>query len=93
MRKLLFLTLLLTACPTTVPPIPIPPDPIFDDENVCVTASKTIDKVCPKLSFTPAGKPFDQFCREKMQQGVPMNPSCIVNASSCEEANRCLGSH
>jgi len=93
MKKPLFLALILFGCGPVPPPPPAPPDPILDNIEACTDASKNIDKVCPKLSTTPAGKPFDQFCREKMEQGVPMNPTCIIKASSCDGANACIGSY
>jgi len=94
-KYLLPVVLLLVNCQTLpTPPSPEPPpEPIPEDTSTCVAAGRNIAKICPELATTPGGKSFEQFCKDKVQQNIPMNPSCIAKAHNCQEANTCIGSN
>jgi hypothetical protein len=95
MKHILFmLAIALTDCSQAPTPVPNPPpEPVPADVDYCVSAGQNVEKVCPKLAKTPAGKSFEQFCKDKVKQDLPMNPKCVMTAHNCDEINVCTGSN
>jgi hypothetical protein len=96
MRLLILLVwsiLLLSGCPGTVQP---KPTPIPVDTNWCGRAQVSLhDKECRDrrgdlMWRNRLGEEFKETCERAQREGVIfLNPRCVAEAKSCEEANKC----
>lgn len=94
--KLLLLTLSLAAlagCPPSVEPKPAP---IPKDTALCGDAEANLERLqCKDLRGDPMwvnrnGERFKDTCEEAQEEGrVALNPGCVSDAKTCEEAKRC----
>lgn len=80
MKKIIIIALFLMACnENKTPPRPTP---IVKDTEFCELAGKNLqeqDCIDNANKFTPAGKSFCQFCKDKHSEGVYLNPQCLAN--------------
>jgi hypothetical protein len=87
MLRFVPLLLLAVSCGPT-PERPFTPVP--SNTELCGAAQTNLEKVCPKLAKTPAGKPFGVYCREaQTNNSISLNPKCLTTAANCDEADRC----
>ncbi len=94
MRKMwLLMALLLVGCPT--PPDPTPP---VVDTDLCGEAGKNLEELqCRDREGNPMWvnlgderELFVDTCKIAQEAGgIFLNPKCISEASSCEEAKKC----
>lgn len=91
---LLLLAGLLVACPPE-PNVP-DPTPIPEDTEYCTAAEKRLGELgCKDRNGDPMwvnkkGERFGETCRIAQEEGrVFVNPKCIHDAKSCEEALEC----
>ena len=90
----LFLPLALAGCP---PPVePTGPTPTPRDTDACEDAGKNLEKLqCLDRHGDPMwvnkhGEPFSETCRTLQEEGnIYINPTCIRDAKTCEEAKAC----
>ena len=93
MRQLaLAALLLLSGCPSS--PRPSPEKPVEGDS--CAAAEARLEKLdCRDPRGDPMwvnrrGERFAETCRTAYEQGgVFLDPECIAEAASCQEANAC----
>lgn len=104
MKRIIFCAVLFclnTGCPQ--PPVGPHPTPVVTDTNMCVPAEEHLQELCKadpvKNSYcckvaapTKKGKTFTQFCIEKQNQGVFLNPRCLASVTSCDKINACTQS-
>lgn len=70
-------------------PIPAPAN-----NEACATAEANLKVVCPEVAApTKKGKTFTQWCVETQDNGINLNPTCLVTAKSCSEADACLNDY
>lgn len=95
MKKLLILLIpvLLTGCP---PPEPEGPTPVVRDTDVCEEAGTNLEKLqCYDRHGDPMwvnkhGEKFEETCRIAQEEGrIFLDPQCIADAKTCEEAKSC----
>lgn len=89
----LLLFALLVGCHPPVVPNP-PPDPA--DTDSCGAAEDRLEELqCFDSSGDPMwvnriGEPFQETCRKAQEEAlIFVNPRCVVEALTCNEANRC----
>ena len=80
------------------------PNPsVIDDTDKCVDADQHLAQLCAvdseKNSYccatespTKKGKTFTQFCIEKQNEGVWLNPTCLSTITSCDQIDVCTKS-
>jgi hypothetical protein len=92
MRQLALAALLLLGCSSTPKPSPATPP----DGDWCAAAEARLEKLdCRDPRGDPMwvnrrGERFADTCRTAYEQGgVFLNPQCIAEAASCQEANAC----
>lgn len=101
MRKYIFLLLFLTCCSSDK--IPASPPSLETNYQLCELAQEhlysmcTADDIrnsycCEIVKPTKKGKSYSQFCREKMFQGVDLNPQCVAEVTACGQIDFCTGS-
>lgn len=103
MKNLIFCSFLfiLIGCPQN--PVTPKPTPIVVDTEMCDTADKHLAQLCladsEKNKYccmigspTKKGKTYTQFCIEKQNQGVWLNPRCVSQITSCEQIDNCTNS-
>ena len=84
-------------------PVPPRPTPIPTDTNMCESAQQHLDQMCKAdpsgnayccavVASTKKGKTFTQFCQDKQNDGVALNPKCLSEVKSCGEIDSCTGS-
>lgn len=92
-RVLLVIAFFVFVSCAGAPPSPKPPepsDPQDPDHSIACKAAEThlleLDKTepCPEAHL-PSGKPFAQFCVEKIKGGIRLSPKCIASVKSCKE--------
>lgn len=97
----ILLSFVLIACAGV--PIAPHPTPVVTDTAMCVDAQTHLEQLCQADSSknaycckvvapTKKGKSFTQFCIEKQNQGVFLNPRCVSKVNSCGEIDRCTQS-
>jgi len=91
MKYVIVLLLFVTGC-TLVPG----PGPKPDDTNMCGQAGLNLEKLkCldsrgGKMWINSKGVPFEKTCQRAQDiGGAALDPVCIANAKTCEEANVC----
>lgn len=90
------LALVITGCPP-VPELHHPgPTPDVVDTDECEAAEKRLEELeCKDRRGDPMwvnkrGERFQETCRIAQDEGtIFLNPKCIANAKTCEEANTC----
>ena len=87
------LALALAGCPKTYHPGPTPD---VRDTDQCEAAEEKLEELeCKDRRGDPMwvnrkGEPFQETCRIAQEEGtIFLNPKCIANAKTCEEANDC----
>ena len=96
------LAILAPACPPSNPPTPHT-TPVVKDTAMCSDADVHITQLCNAdhiknkyccdvVAPTKKGKSFTQFCTEKQNEGLFLNPSCLAQVTSCEQINVCTNS-
>lgn len=90
---ILLITIFLAGCPTQVVPEPPPPP---EDTDWCGRAEERLEELqCHDLAGNPmwvnlSGEQFKSTCERAQEQGrIFLNPKCIANVATCEEANKC----
>lgn len=98
MKKLIGLVLLLAlaGCPPVLDPHHPGPTPDVVDTDQCESAEKKLEELeCKDRRGDPMwvnkkGERFQETCRRAQEEGtIFLNPKCIANAKTCEEANVC----
>lgn len=100
---LLLSTMFQNCLPSTTDPVPPRPTPIPIDTNMCQSAEQHLqqlcdaDKVnnsycCAVAAPTKKGKTFTQFCEQKQNDGVFLNPKCLSEVKTCNDIDSCTGS-
>ena len=101
---LLSMTMLHDCKPTIgSDPVPPRPTPIPTDTNMCANAEQHLDQLCKAdpsgnsyccavVAPTKKGKTFTQFCQDKQNDGVALNPKCLSEVKTCGEIDSCTGS-
>ena len=89
---LVIIALAVAGCP---PPEP-KPAPIPEDTDWCEAAEQTLERLqCKDMRGDPMwvnknGERFKQTCETAQEDGrVFLNPKCVGEAASCEEAKKC----
>jgi len=104
MKNFLLLSILIlsvASCPK--PPVAAHPTPVVTDTAMCVEADQHLAALCnadpSKNAYccivdakTKKGKTYTQFCIEKQNQGIFLNPKCISQIKDCGEINNCTQS-
>jgi hypothetical protein len=92
-RFAVVVALALAGCPEPVVPKPAP---IPEDTDWCGAAEQRLEELqCKDMRGDPMwvnknGERFKQTCETAQEEGrVALNPRCIAEAPSCEEAKRC----
>lgn len=96
-----FAILINVGCPRN--PVSPHPTPVVTDTNMCVevethltqmcNANPTKNAYCCQVSApTKKGKSYTQFCIEKQNQGVFLNPKCVSQVTSCDQIDQCTQS-
>jgi len=102
---LFFITLsviFIVGCPP--PPVAPHPTPEVKDTFLCIDADEHLNQMChlnPTKneyccqvgSRTKKGKTYTQFCIEKHNQGIFLNPGCISQVTSCDQIDACTQSN
>lgn len=94
MKYLILAILTLSACNLSQPIVE--PESITKDVQYCQPAEMNlkelgcIDKYTP---YTKKGKSFSQFCIDKQNSGIFLNPKCLSNIRYCYEQDACTGSN
>lgn len=99
---LLIMALLLSGCPkkpqvpVAPPPPPPGPTPIVRDTDKCQQAhDNLVELQCMNPNNTPMwenadGEPFVETCRRLQDHaGIFVNPQCVADAATCQEADIC----
>lgn len=94
-----------SGCPaqTNEPPTPPTPTPIVTDTDQCAPAEQHLHDLCSAdpgknnyccrvVAPTKKGKSYTQFCQEKQNEGVFLNPKCIESVTSCDQIDACTHS-
>ena len=100
---LLSITMFQNCTPSTTDPVPPRPTPIPTDTNLCQTAEQHLQQMCNAnqeenayccaiVAPTKKGKTFTQFCEQKQNDGVSLNPKCLSEVKTCGEVDSCTGS-
>jgi hypothetical protein len=85
-----YLLILICAGCAAAEPLSRPHTPVPTDTELCGAAQTNLEKVCPRLAKTPAGKPYGTYCREAQTQNfIALNPKCASTAKNCQEADAC----
>lgn len=108
MKKLIFPTLFAITLLTVIvgcPPAPVPPHPtpVVTDTFLCPDADTHMAALCQADpvknayccqvdALTKKGKNYTQFCIEKQNQGIFLNPRCVSQVTSCEQIDVCTQS-
>lgn len=98
---LLIVAAVLTGCPHNPqppkPPRPQPgPTPVVTDTDRCQDAHNNLVALqCKRSDGEPMwmnadGEPFSETCRRLQEKGgIFVDPICIAESTSCQEANAC----
>lgn len=103
----LFLIVLVPACPNPDnlnPPQPPKPTPVPTGSEYCKLADMHLYDMCQADSNknkyccevgakTKKGKTYTEFCIEKQNQGVFLNPKCLSTITSCNQIDACTNSN
>lgn len=100
MKKILSLTFvgfLIASCQPTKTPLPNIPDVEFCEpaeqhlKALCDEAAQNdqYQYCCELIRPTKKGKTYSTFCKEKMAQGVNINPKCISVVKDCSLVEDC----
>jgi hypothetical protein len=84
-------------------PVPPRPTPIPADTDKCQAAEDHLTQMCNAnketngyccavVAPTKKGKSFTQFCQDKQNTGIALNPKCLSEIKSCGEIDSCTGS-
>lgn len=103
MKKFIFMSILFCLAIGCSQPVPPHPTPVVVDTAVCIEADQHLQQLCnadpTKNAYccevsapTKKGKSFTQFCIEKQNQGVFLNPRCLSQVSSCDKIDACTQS-
>jgi hypothetical protein len=68
------------------PPIAIEPE---DTHNCAAACTKLQELGCPEGDPLPDGTTCTKFCEDTQQSGHPLNPTCVMGMSSCDELPGC----
>jgi len=81
---LIILFLLVVSCQ---PAERRPVGPVYEpvDTAACHDAEANLKKLNCREATLPSGKPFNQFCFEKMVAGIPLAPRCLSKITSCDQ--------
>ncbi len=98
--------LLIIGCPQDNPqPKPTPrPTPKPTDSVLCKDAQATLESLCQAdpikniyccqvCSKTKRGKTYTEFCEEKQEQGLSLNPKCVSQITACDQIDACTNSN
>ncbi len=86
MKKIFALVLFCFACDDKK--TPPRPTPVVKDTEYCEPAGRNLQKqkcINDSKKFTPAGKSFEQFCKDKHSEGIYLNPQCLANISADDQ--------
>lgn len=100
--SVIFSTALVINCGSTT--VQSHPTPVVTDTAMCVTADQHLASLCSADSsknaycclvdaLTKKGKNYTQFCIEKQNEGVFLNPRCISQVTSCDQIDACTQSN
>ena len=91
MKKLIFCLLILIGCRPDVLDVPD-----VKDTDKCMAAEvklermRCFDSLGDPMWVNRLGERFGETCRLAQEEGgVFLNPGCVVESDSCEEANLC----
>ena len=68
------------------------PVPVVKDSEFCQQAEvhlKELKCISSTQPYTKKGKSFTQFCQEKQDQGISIEPKCLSNITSCDQMDVC----
>lgn len=95
----------LNTCNTTNGEAPTPPrpTPIVTDTSLCSSAEQHLQQMCDAdksannycclvVAPTKKGKSYAQFCQDKQNEGVFLNPKCVSTVTSCDQIDACTNS-
>lgn len=82
---------------------PPTPTPVVTDTDQCNAAEQHLNTLCKAdpvknnyccqvVAPTKKGKSYTQFCQEKQNQGVFLNPKCVSSVLSCDQIDPCTNS-
>ena len=69
--------------------------PVVKDSDKCSVAEthlKDLNCIPKDQPYTKKGKTFTQFCQDKQEQGVFLNPACLATITSCDQMDCCTQS-
>lgn len=83
---------------------PPKPTPVVVDTDLCQTAEAHLKSLCDSnptnnlyccqvVTPTKKGKSYAEFCREKQEQGLFLNPKCVSEVISCDQVDVCTNSN
>lgn len=96
--SLIFATALIDGCPSQ--PVQPHPTPEVADTALCPNADEHLTQLCQAdpvknkyccqvVAPTKKGKNFTQFCIEKQNEGLFLNPRCLSTVTSCDQIDVC----
>ncbi len=80
--------LLMGATCTDVQPPPIILEPT-DTANCASACARLSELGCPEGEPLEDGTTCTMFCEETQKQGHPLNPTCVMDMTSCTQLNEC----
>lgn len=100
-KYFIFSSLILIGCPN--PPKNPGPAPAVVDTEFCNKAEQNLSELCYKdreenayccaiVAPTKKHKSFTQFCEDKQNQGVFLNPRCLAAINTCYDLDKCTRS-
>lgn len=96
---------LFDGCPGQAGDVPTPPKPtpVVTGTDQCGAAEQNLHNLCNMdpvknnyccqvVAPTKKGKSYTQFCQEKQNQGIFLNPKCVSGVTSCDQIDPCTNS-
>ena len=68
---------------------PPEPTPVMSNSACPAVASHLVSLGCKDADGAPYTSDFTKVCRVFVEQHIPFPAACVVNAQTCEEANKC----
>ena len=85
----------LFGCPVNQDIVPPRPTPVVTDTDQCEMAEANLKArqcIPTDRPYTKKGKSFTQFCKDKQEQGIFLNPKCLSQVTKCDQIDVCTNS-